>query len=219
MGELQYQTVTPLLKMILQQLMDEPLFAPFRLVGGTNLSLRYGHRYSIDIDLFSDSEYRSLDFASFESYLHSQFPYYHCNDKGSIVGMGRCYYVGNSYDDYIKVDLMYTDPFICDAEMLDGIRMASVDDIVAMKMNVVSRGGRKKDFWDLHYLLKHYPLNKMFSLHEKRHEWEHDALELIRNFTNFSIADDMPDPICLLGKDWDNIKIDLIEYAENMLQK
>jgi len=60
MEKLQYKTVTPFLKRILQQLMDEPLFTPFRLVGGTNLSLRYGHRYSLDIDLFSDSEYRSL---------------------------------------------------------------------------------------------------------------------------------------------------------------
>ncbi len=34
-------------------------FAPFRLVGGTSLSLRYGHRMSDDIDLFTDAEYGS----------------------------------------------------------------------------------------------------------------------------------------------------------------
>jgi len=213
---LQYKTVTPLLKKVLQQLMNEPLFAPFRLVGGTNLSLRYGHRLSVDIDLFTDSEYRSLDFASFENYLRSRFLYYDCNDKGSIVGMGRSYYIGNSKDDYVKVDLMYTDPFIGEVEILDGIRMASVDDIVAMKMNVVSRGGRKKDFWDLHYLLENYSLSEMFNLHEKRHEWEHNADELLRNFIDFSVADEMPDPICLLEKDWDDIKLDLIEIIENM---
>lgn len=213
---LQYKTVTPLLKKVLQQLMNEPLFAPFRLVGGTNLSLRYGHRLSVDIDLFTDSEYRSLDFASFENYLRSRFPYYDCNDKGSIVGMGRSYYIGNSKDDYVKVDLMYTDPFIGEVEILDGIRMASIDDIVAMKMNVVSRGGWKKDFWDLHYLLGIYSLPEMFNLHKKRHEWEHNAAELLRNFIDFSVADEMPDPICLLEKDWDDIKLDLIEIVENM---
>lgn len=214
--ELQYKTVTPLLKKVLQQLMNEPLFTPFRLVGGTNLSLRYGHRLSVDIDLFTDSDYGSLDFTSFENYLRSHFPYCDCNDKGSIVGMGRSYYIGNSKDDYVKVDLMYTDSFIGDVIILDGIRMASVDDIVAMKMNVVSRGGRKKDFWDLHLLLSYYSLPKMLSLHEKRHEWEHNPTELIRNFTDFSIADEMPDPVCLLNKDWDDIKLDLIETVENM---
>jgi len=212
---LYYKTVTPLLKDILLQLMGEPLFASFRLVGGTNLSLRYGHRLSVDIDLFSDAEYRSLDFASFEHYLRSHFSYYNCNDKGSTVGMGRSYYIGNSEEDYVKVDMMYSDPFICNAEILDGIRMASVDDIIAMKMNVVSRGGRKKDFWDLHYLLGYYSLSQMLSLHEKRHEWEHDATGLIRNFTNFSVADEMPDPICLLDKDWDGVKLDLIKSVEN----
>jgi len=213
---LQYKTVTPLLKKILLQLTGEPLFTSFRLVGGTNLSLRYGHRFSVDIDLFSDAEYRSLDFASFEHYLRSCFSYYNCNDEGTIVGMGRSYYVGNSEEDYVKVDLMYTDPFIGNAEIVDGIRMASVDDIIAMKMNVVSRGGRKKDFWDLHYLLGYYSLNQMLSLHEKRHEWEHDTPKLIRKFTDFSVADEMPDPICLLEKDWDSIKLDLINVVENL---
>lgn len=40
---LHYETVTPLLRETLGVLMQEELFSPFRLVGGTNLSLRYGH--------------------------------------------------------------------------------------------------------------------------------------------------------------------------------
>lgn len=56
---LHYNTVSPLLKNILSTLIAEPLFSPFRLVGGTNLSLRLGHRKSIDIDLFTDAQYDS----------------------------------------------------------------------------------------------------------------------------------------------------------------
>lgn len=41
---------------------------------------------------------------------------------------------------------MYTDKFIRAAGTIDGIRMASLDDIAAMKINAISRGGRKKDF-------------------------------------------------------------------------
>lgn len=52
--KLHYNTVTPTLKKILHLLMDEPIFNPFRLVGGTNLSLRLGHRKSVDIDLVQD---------------------------------------------------------------------------------------------------------------------------------------------------------------------
>lgn len=63
---LHYDTVTPTLRKILSLLMDEPLFNPFRLVGGTNLSLRLGHRKSIDIDLFTEAQYGSLDFSQYE---------------------------------------------------------------------------------------------------------------------------------------------------------
>ena len=60
--ELQYQTVKSILRSTLARLMEIDEFKPFRLVGGTSLSLRYGHRMSDDIDLFTDAEYGSLDF-------------------------------------------------------------------------------------------------------------------------------------------------------------
>lgn len=53
---LHYNTVTSLLRETLDILMSEDLFSPFRLVGGTNLSLRLGHRMSDDIDLFTDAK-------------------------------------------------------------------------------------------------------------------------------------------------------------------
>lgn len=195
-------------------LMAEELFTPFRLVGGTNLSLRYGHRLSVDIDLFTDAEYRSLDYRAFEKFLREHFVYYECNDTTSVVGFGRGYYIGKSPDEYVKLDLMYTDPFLEEAETIDGIRLASVKDIIAMKMNVVSRGGRKKDFWDLHLLLADYPLATMFDLHARRHAWEHNTEELLDRFTDFTEADALPNPVCLLGKEWDEIKLDLVDAIE-----
>lgn len=208
---LHYNTVTPLLKSSLEKLMSADDFAPFRLVGGTNLSLRYGHRLSDDIDLFTDAEYRSLDFKIFENFLKLTFPFYHSGDQSSIVGFGRSYFVGDSAENYIKVDLMYADPFIRPIDMVEGIRMASTDDIVAMKMNVISRGGRKKDFWDIHYLLDFYPLTKMLELHKERYPWEDDDVQLLKMVTDFSVADEMTDPKCLLGKDWDMIKLDILD--------
>ena len=109
---LHYNTVTPLLKTILATLIAEPLFSPFRLVGGTNLSLRLGHRRSIDIDLFTDAQYDSLDFRSFEKYLKYNFTYYCNTDPTSIVGLGRGYFIGRTKDECIKLDLMYTEEFL-----------------------------------------------------------------------------------------------------------
>lgn len=42
---LHLKTVTPALKEILYELMDCSLFKPFRLVGGTNLCLRFGYMW------------------------------------------------------------------------------------------------------------------------------------------------------------------------------
>lgn len=213
---LHYETVSPMLKDVLIELMENELFAPFRLVGGTNLSLRYGHRKSVDIDLFTDVEYGSLDFLVFESWLKSRFSYYDCPNKTSIVGFGRSYYIGVSANNCIKLDLMYTDPFLEPIETIDGIRLADIKDIIAMKMNVVLRGGRKKDFWDLHMLLNKYTLAEMVAIHAARHEWEHDDTELLNQWTNFNIADKDFDPICLIGKNWDDIKLDIIDAAEEI---
>lgn len=167
--------------------------------------------YPMIIDLFIDAEYRSLDFTIFENFLKSTFPFCHSGDQSSIVGFGRSYFVGDLAENYIKVDLMYADPFIRPIEMIDGVRMASTDDIVAMKMNVISRGGRKKDFWDIHYLLDLYPLSQMLELHKELHPWEHEDVQLLTMMTDFSVADEMTDPKCLLGKDWDMIKLDIID--------
>ncbi|WP_348811294.1 nucleotidyl transferase AbiEii/AbiGii toxin family protein [Flavobacterium maritimum] len=48
---LHYNTLTPLLRKILEHLLLADVFADFRLVGGTALSLLIGHRMSIDIDI------------------------------------------------------------------------------------------------------------------------------------------------------------------------
>lgn len=57
-----WETVTPFLREVLKAVMADSLFNPFRLVGGTALSLYRGHRKSVDIDLFTDDIYGTIDF-------------------------------------------------------------------------------------------------------------------------------------------------------------
>jgi hypothetical protein len=61
---LYWNTVTGLLKETLLELMQATEFKDFRLVGGTALSLKFGHRMSDDIDLFTDAHYGSPATAS-----------------------------------------------------------------------------------------------------------------------------------------------------------
>jgi hypothetical protein len=143
-----YSTVSPLLLSILQDLMKASVFEDFRLVGGTSLSLLLGHRLSVDIDLFTDNIYDSVDFKEIDKYLRKKYLYVDTYNI-DLVGMGKSYYIGNSKNDCIKLDLFYTDTFIRPIFQIDGLRLASLEEISAMKIDVVSRIGRKKDFWDI----------------------------------------------------------------------
>lgn len=56
---LQIETVGPHAFSVLTQLMEMPELADFSLVGGTALSLLYGHRKSVDLDLFSEKPFNN----------------------------------------------------------------------------------------------------------------------------------------------------------------
>jgi predicted nucleotidyltransferase component of viral defense system len=207
---LHYNTITPLLHSILADLMSADVFKDFRLVGGTALSLHRGHRMSVDIDLFTDAEYGSIDFEAIDSFLRSNYSYVDTNNY-DVIGMGKCYFIGENQLNCIKLDLFYTDKFIDKIILIDGLRLASIEEIIAMKMDVIFRTGRKKDFWDIHELKDNYSISEMIALHEKRYPYTHDKEVLKQKFIDFEDANGDFEPDCLRGKYWEFIKLDLID--------
>jgi len=67
-SKLHYNSTRKQLLAILKTLMAAREFNAFRLVGGIALSLLRGHRESIDIDLFSDATYDSIDFGAIATF-------------------------------------------------------------------------------------------------------------------------------------------------------
>lgn len=208
-----YNTVNDLLKNTLSTLMESSVFDSFRLVGGTALSLQLGHRLSVDIDLFSDAPYGSIDFKAIDEFIEKTFPYHH-HFSNLDPAMGKSYSVGTDKDNMVKLDVFYTDTFIQSPLIVDKIRMATTEEIIAMKIDVVQRIGRKKDFWDLHELLSQYNISTMLSLHQERYPYTHDEELILNNLINFELADDDFDPICLRGKYWEFIKEDIVDVVE-----
>lgn len=136
-----------------------------------------------------------------------------------LPALGKAYIIGNEHHNTIKLDIYYTDPFVFPLVEIDNIRMASIEEIIAMKMDVIQRGGRKKDFWDLHELLRQYSIPQMLEFHELRYPYTHDSAQLIQNMTQFKNADDDLTPICLKGKYWEFIKDDFQEIISNLPNK
>ena len=207
-------TVSNLLWKALIKLQNSHEFQPFRLVGGTALSLQIGHRKSVDIDLFTDAEYGSIDFNALETKLKELFPCVEPSFSGQI-SMGTSYFVGNNKEELIKLDIFYTDTFVFPVVHYENIRLASIEEIIAMKLEVVGNSGRKKDFWDLHELLDKFSLQTMFEFYFKRYPYGHSQEELLQKLLDFKEADNDFEPICFKGKIWEVIKSDF----ENLINQ
>lgn len=210
---LYWNTVNNALKDALLLLMQSPIFDQFRLVGGTSLSLQLGHRMSIDIDLFTDAPYQSIDFNQIDEFLKDNFSYVDAS-FGMLVANGRSYAIGKSIWDNVKLDINYTDPFIKEFKFMEGVRLATIEEIMAMKMEIIQSAGRKKDFWDIHEVLDHYSIEQMIALHEERYPYGHNRELIIKNLINFTKADKDIDPECLRGKHWELIKLDMLELTK-----
>jgi len=210
---LHLNTVSDLLWDSLNKLMSVKEFNSFRIVGGTSLSLQLGHRESIDIDLFTDSEYGSIDFDKLENVLIETFPYV---DKTSVgaVGMGKSFFIGNNENELVKLDLFYTDPFVFPCFIEQNIRFSSIEEVAAMKFEVIAQGGRKKDFWDVHELLETYTLDDLIGFYIKRNPYGYSRNELLTQVVDFSVAEDDFTPNCFKDKDWEIIKLDFEELVK-----
>lgn len=112
------------------------------------------------------------------------------------------------------MDLYFTDKFIRPYIEEEGIRLASTEDIIGMKLEVTGHGGRKKDFWDLHRLHDIYSIAEMVALYRERYPYNYTEENIRSSLVNFENADDDLDPVCLLGKHWELIKLDMTLWVE-----
>ncbi|KAA1241446.1 nucleotidyl transferase AbiEii/AbiGii toxin family protein [Aquimarina sp. RZ0] len=211
--ELYLNTVSDLLWNSLKQLMSIDEFNSFRIVGGTSLSLQIGHRESIDIDLFTDAEYGSIDFTILEAKLNETFTYVDM-PLVDLVGMGKSYFIGNNENELVKLDLFYTDPFVFPCILEQNVRFSSIEEVAAMKFEVIANGGRKKDFWDIHELLETYTLDEMIDFYLKRNPYGASKDEILVKVVDFSTAENDFTPNCYKEKVWELIKLDFEESVK-----
>jgi len=144
---------------LLKHLQTEQMLSGFRLVGGTALALQIGHRVSVDLDLFS---FEAFDEARLLSFLTSQYGMRaemidRCTLKGEINGVQI---------DCIAHEYQWISEPVCD----DGVVLAGVEDIAAMKLNaIIGNGTRLKDFIDMAYLSSRMTLSQMLEAYEAKY--------------------------------------------------
>jgi hypothetical protein len=144
---------------LLRRLQRDPRLADHFLVGGTALALLYGHRYSVDLDLFTQNKF---DENALEVYLQEEHEF-NTTAKFAHTLMG--------FIDGVKVDFItHTAPLVEPLLHPEELRLATPIDIAAMKLNTISQSGkRQKDFYDLYFLLEHYSLANMLAAYEEKY--------------------------------------------------
>jgi predicted nucleotidyltransferase component of viral defense system len=85
------------------------------------------------------------------------------------------------------------------------VRLLSVPDVSAMKLNAIANRGSKKDFFDLCRLLEQHPLGEMLDFFERKYA-NTDRFIVLRSLSWFEDADVEPDPISFEGLSWEQVK-------------
>lgn len=158
-----------------------------------------------------------MDFITIYDRLIKTYPYV-IGKKPDNVGFGFSFIIGNSQTESVKLDLFYTDTFLFPPVIYQNIKMADLRDITVMKLEVIARGGRKKDFWDISELLDTFSFEEMLDLYQLKYPY-FEKSDVVNNMNNFKYADEMEDPICLRYKYWELIKFDLEILIKNYSEK
>lgn len=207
---LHFETVDSRTFSILEELMQLPALKNFALVGGTALSLQYGHRKSVDLDLFTTEPFDP------ESIINALNSIYH--DDFLMEGRPARFGIFAFIND-VKTDLIHhPHPLIQPIEEVNGLRMFSIPDIIAMKIQAIIGRGKKKDFWDIAELLKHYPVADFIRFHLEKYTTQNLLITVPQAMTYFADAEESEDPISLTGQTWDSIKQVIQQKVRTYLQ-
>lgn len=188
------ETVESLTLELLKKLQRLPVLEQTRLVGGTALALQLGHRKSIDLDFFGtvdcEAEYLRESIAGIASLtILKESPHIHI------------YIV-----DGIKVDIVnYKYPWLDDVVLEQGLRLASVSDIAAMKITAIIGRGTKKDFIDIAFLLHHFSLEEILHFYAAKYN-DSSVFMAMKSLAYFDDAEADPMPDMFVNQSWQQVK-------------
>lgn len=204
------KTVEPGTFSLLKELMDIPSLKSFSLVGGTALALRYGHRSSIDLDLFFHDNFDKIQIVrTLENVFKHRFVY-----KQEHTQFGIFCFIDN-----IKVDIVHYPHFpIAPFDIEEGIRFYSNADIAAMKIQAILGRGKKKDFWDLNELLNHFSLQQIIDWHKQKYPNQMLAISIPHAITYFVDAEESETPVSFKKQTWESIKRGISQKVNKYLQ-
>jgi len=190
---------------LLIKIQSVPEFEDLRLVGGTALALQIGHRRSIDLDFFGNTEFKNI---SFENILAT---------FKSVRIVNNSPFIKQYFIDDVKVDFVqYPYKWIRKEVYMDEVKMASAEEIAAMKLAAVTNRGSKKDFIDIYYLLKKFSLDEILTFYESKYK-DGSIFLVLKSLIYFDDADAEEMPHTFDDISWQTIKSNITKAHKTFI--
>lgn len=183
-------------KVLLKRLVPQNLPKGTYLGGGTATALHLGHRRSFDLDFFTPTEFVETQW---EQRLTKELGFKLIQrDWQTLIGTVAG----------VKISLFgYKYKLIRRFEKFYQIKVASLPDLAAMKLETVIGRGTKRDFIDIYFLAQKYGLRELFEFYQEKYgNLEERELILKKGLIFFEEADKEEMPKMLVKANWNEIK-------------
>jgi len=158
-----WEALTPETQQAFHKAASLPFISQFYLAGGTGLALHLGHRFSMDLDFFSPSPdavgpdvraalRESLDDPTLRQAQDTALSITHDKDATFVAtwrGVGISFFRLHLY------------PLVQQPVLVEGVPVATVEEIGAMKLASIIGRGTRKDLVDLYYILQQVTIERL----------------------------------------------------------
>jgi len=195
-------------KSVLEALGRTQAVRSFYLAGGTALALHLGHRYSQDFDWFTEARF---DPDALQKRL-AGLPGFNIirQTEGSLIVE-----IESIESSFFQVE----HPLIRPAVLYKGISIASLQDVLCMKLAALWQRGAKRDYVDIYFgIRKAVSLNDLLGLmKEKYREFAFSEYHCLRSLSFFDDVENEPMPRMREEVTWDEIKKFLTDESRRFL--
>lgn len=167
------------------------------LAGETALALHLGHRFSEDLDFFTQNDFSTKSQVQFMSIIGD----FRLNQTswGTILGE----FEGVKFSLFHYQYKLIEKPQL----ILNHTNLASLADIAAMKIAAIADRGTKRDFIDLFFLAKVFPTEKMLMFYDQKYKnLQASKTHVLRSLFYFAEADNDAPPQMIQAVDWQEVK-------------
>lgn len=190
------EVLSPQTQNLLSSINKDTLPDDTYLGGGTAIALQVGHRKSEYLDFFTKSEFVE---GQWEQKLEKEFDFKLIKKDWQTligeIGGAKFSLFGYKYGP-IRPLLDYK-----------SIKLASLEDLSAMKLDTTIARGSKRDFIDIYFLAKKYSLEKLFEFYQEKYgNFEEKEIMIKKSLIYFEDADKDEMPELLEEAGWESVK-------------